>query len=349
VLEDGFVSPSDRTVKLHSDRHHVLLAFVRSADGEATETDRTILREAAVADAHHTVALQRVVDELARRDIDSLVLKGAGISHAAYPEPYLRPRNDDDIWVRERDFEAACAGLAGAGYAPQLEVTSPEITRQRHFVARGARFDHEVDLHWWPVNPTAFDALPSFDECHRESIPLAAIGAHVRAPGPAHALLLACAHRVAHHTETEDAMWHCDLHFLAGVLSPADWAAFEELARRARVARITGVALHYVMTRLGTRVPPGLVERLQQVEGEAASRYLRPLGPLHDFWLEWRARAGVQRRLRLVTHHVLPPRAYVAARYGYDGVALLPFYYAHRVINGLAQWTAELMARRNRN
>lgn len=330
---------------LHSDRHRALLAHFRMSNGDATDDDRRVLREAAVVDADRSRRLRRLVDQLAGHDIDALILKGAAFAHVAYPAPYLRPRNDDDVWVRERDFAAACALLEGSGYAPRVEVTSAEITKQRHFVARDALAPHQVDLHWWPVNPSAFEHLPAFDECFDQSVTLEAIGAGVRAPGCVHALLLACAHRVAHHTETEDAMWHCDIHFLAGRLGAADWRAFESQARRAQVARIAGASLRYVMNRLGTDVPEDIVERLLQVEGEPSSRYLRPLGPLGDLWLELRARDGVQQRLRLLTHHVLPPREYVAARYGYTGVAWLPFFYAHRAINGFAHWTAELVAR----
>ena len=333
---------------LHSDRHRALLAHFRMSDGVPGEADQRVLREAAVLDAERSVRLGRVADRLYQSGIDCLVLKGAAFSHIAYPAPHLRPRNDDDIWVRERDFAAACALLEQSGYQTRVEVTSSEITRQRHFGGGGALASHQLDLHWWPVNPTAFDALPSFDECFHQSVTLDAIGPHVRAPGRVHALLLACAHRVAHHTETEDAMWHCDIHFLASALAPSDWHAFEGQARRARVARICGASLQYVMTRLGTDVPRGVVDRLLQVEGEPSSLHLRPLGPLGDLWLELRTREGVQARLRLLTHHVLPPRDYVAARYGYTGVALLPFFYAHRAINGFAQWTAELVSRLGR-
>jgi hypothetical protein len=346
VRDDGFGGQLDKRVgALHSDRHQALLAHFRVSDGEETDADRRILREAAVVDAERSMRLRHIADQLARHGIDALVLKGAAFAHVAYPAPYLRPRNDDDLWVRERDFAAACALLEACGYAARVEVTSAEITKQRHFVASETRAPHQVDLHWWPVNPSAFDALPAFNECFRESVTLDAIGADVRAPGRVHALLLACAHRVAHHTETEDAMWHCDIHFLATRLAAADWRAFESEARRAEVARVAGASLRYVMTRLGTAVPPDIVERLLLVAGEPSSRYLRPLGPLGDLWLELRARDGVQERLRLLTHHVLPPREYVAARYGYTGVALLPFFYAHRAINGFAHWTAELMAR----
>lgn len=349
VSDDDFVIGTDSPVRrVHSDRHRALLAHLRAGDGALTAEDRAALRSAAVVDAERLVRLRGVTDQLCQKGIDFLVLKGVAFAQVAYPEPYLRPRNDDDLWVRERDFAAACALLEALGYRAQIELTSAEITRQRHFIARGQHGSHEVDLHWWPLNPSAFDALPSFDECLTQSIPLDAIGSDVRAPGRVHALLLACAHRVAHHTETEDAMWHCDIHFLAGALTAPEWREFESVAGRAGVARIAGTALHYVATNLGTNVPADVVHRLLSVSGEASARHLRPLGPLGDLWIELRARSDLPSRVRLLAHHVLPPREYVAARYGYNGVALLPLLYAHRAINGFAHWTIELVSRLGR-
>lgn len=336
--------PGARGTVPHSDRHNALLAHLRMAESDASGHDRVLVREAAALDARAAARLLRVTNLLNGQGIDCLVLKGAAFS-AMYPAPHLRPRNDDDLWVRESQFSRAEAVLQANGYRAEIEITSPEITRQRHFVALDETGRHDVDLHWWPVNPSAFDALPAFDECLDHSVPLHDIGGQVRAPAPVYALALACAHRVAHHTETEDAMWHCDLHFLARSLTPADWHAFAALARRARIAYVAGVQLQYVGTAMGTEVPRDLVDRLLDVTGEPSARYLRPLGPLRDLWLELRARRSLMARTRLLLHHLAPPRAYVAARYGYEGLALLPLLYAHRALYGFAQWTAEFVAR----
>lgn len=329
----------------HSDRHLVLLSYLRDCSGEASAEDKLALREAAVLEAERAARLGRVCGELARHRLDALVFKGAAHSYTMYPESHLRSRNDDDLWVRRADFGTACAVLEQLGYTPPVEITSPAITRQRHFARRDGVLLHQIDLHWWPVNPSAFDRLPDFDTCFAVSVPLTALGPWVRVPAPVHALLLACAHRVAHHTPTEDAMWLCDLHFLASALTVEDWGAFERIARDARVAQVCGLELSRARTVLGTPVPPEIIGRLVNVRGELSARYMRPLGPLGDLWRELTAPSGVTARARLLAEHLLPPREYVAARYGYHGVALLPLFYAHRAVNGLVNWTAQLMAR----
>jgi hypothetical protein len=332
----------------HSDRHHALSAFLRWESGLATPGDEQRLREAAVVEARAAAALAGAVEVLAAHGIDSLVLKGAAYSYTAYPASYLRARHDDDLWVRHADFERACAVLIDAGYSPQVAITASEITRQRHFERRIGSFVHQVDLHWWPVNPSAFDTLPDFDCCFRDSVVLREVGPNVRAPGRVHALVLACAHRVAHHTPTEDAMWLCDVHFLAGTLDGGDWTAFDACARAAAVAKICALELTRARDALGTRLPDTLVADLRLVEGEASAKYVEPLGLLRNLWLEAVSRNSWRARLRLLRSHVMPPPSYVKARYGYDGVALLPFLYAHRAISGLARWTAELLVRASR-
>lgn len=346
VVCDDPSAPDDKAVGVpHSDRHLVLLSYLRHLDGDASDEVRRRLREAIAIEAERAQALHQLTTLLARAHIGSLILKGAALSYTAYPAPHLRPRNDDDLWVRETDFARACALVEEAGYHAEIEMTASDITRQRHFHLERRATAHRIDVHWWPVNPSAFDALPVFDACLLRSVPLPGVGPHARAAGPVDALLLACAHRVAHHTISEDAVWLCDLHFLVNGFTADDWIDFEARARASGVARICGLELERARETLGTPAPPGIVNRLTAVEGEASAQYLRPLGPLRDLWLELRARGGWGPRLRLLAHHVVPPREYVAARYGYRGAILLPFLYAHRAVNGLAHWTAHLMAR----
>ena len=346
VVADDPETPDDKAVGVpHSDRHLVLLAHLQHLEGDDSSHVRQQIRQAIAVEAVRVGALARVIAVLAAANIPSLILKGAALSYTVYPAPHLRPRNDDDLWVREADFTRACAVVQAHGYQPEVEVTAADITRQRHFHATGGSMVHKIDLHWWPVNPSAFDHLPPFDACFAESVPLAAVGPHARAPGPVHGLVLACAHRVAHHTQTEDAMWLCDLHFVADSLTAIDWATVEATAHASQVARLTGTELARVRTTLDTPVPSPVIDRLSAVRGELSAHYLRPLGPLRDLWFELRARPDWSTRARLLGSHLLPPREYVAARYGYQGAVLLPFFYAHRAVRGLAHWTAQFFAR----
>jgi hypothetical protein len=56
------------------------------------------------------------VEELSRRGIDVLVLKGAHTGATYFPEPATRPASDSDLLVGGRDGDAAKAALAALGY-----------------------------------------------------------------------------------------------------------------------------------------------------------------------------------------------------------------------------------------
>jgi hypothetical protein len=140
-------------------------------------------------------------------------------------------------------------------------------------------------------------------------------------------------------------MWLCDIHLLAGALDAGQWRELQALARRARVAHICGVELRRAVERLGTPVDAAVVAALCAVAGEPTAQYLRPLGPMRDFWFELRAAPTARARWTLVKRHVLPPPDYIAGRYDYDGRAWLPILYAHRALTGAARWTRDLVRR----
>lgn len=304
-----------------------------------------VVRDAAIVDAWQTAAAARGLSALHAAGIPTLVMKGAALSWTCYPEGHLRPRNDDDLLVPRDRFDAAVATLVAAGYRVETQVDAEAVSRQRHLSRALPWGTHHVDLHWWPLNPVAFDRLPDFAALAAEAVPLAALGAAARAPGPVHTLLLLCAHRVAHHTPTEDPQWLLDLHFAAARLAPADWDRFVAVARESRVARLCGVELTRARARLGTRVPTAALEALAAVRGEPSADHLIDRGPLYVQWLNLRHLSGLRARLALLRAHLFPSAAYMRARFGPTGAAALPWLYCRRTGRGLLRWLREYARR----
>ncbi len=60
-------------------------------------------------------AAAEIVDRLAERGIDALVLKGAHTGHAYFPEPGARPASDIDLLVAESDAPGAEAAMEASG------------------------------------------------------------------------------------------------------------------------------------------------------------------------------------------------------------------------------------------
>ena len=302
------------------------------------------LRARVAEDLLMTARLRTVVGRLAGAGIEPILLKGAALSHGVYPWPWLRPRNDDDLLVDREAFEPAGRVLTELGYESCPANPGWEHTGQGLFTKAFASGEmHHVDLHWRALIPAAFGSLPGHAALRAAARPLPALGDVAWQVAPALALVMACAHRVAHHAPDEDPIWLVDTHLLACRLDEAGWDALVGAATAARVAAVCRFELARAAGRLGTIVPAPVGERLGAVRGEPSERHLRARGRLHRLWLDlgdhpdgrWRALAA----------HVWPSSAYMTARYGRTPA---PVAYLWRAGAGAAHWLAEA-ARRPRS
>lgn len=325
-------------------RSAALIAYAtlvqRGADLPGTERQvlDDIIRCAAAAHMARAAALSRVLAAFGACGLRMLVLKGA--AHAAlYPAAYLRPRNDDDILVAPEDFERASALVIELGYTRALEVDTGRITEQRHYSRASGAITHHVDLHRRVVNASVFAALPTFDDLwtRRQAIPeFPGFSA-----GPVDALVLAAAHRVAHHPRSRDVLWSIDMHLLATSLERVEWDELCASARECRVAALVGSELGASSERWGTVVPPGHLAVLRATTGEPSAAYLEATGTLSTEWLNFRHQDSVAARLSVLREHVFPSPAYMHGRYGTAGPARLAWLYLRRATTGGVRWMRE--------
>jgi hypothetical protein len=314
--------------------------LVQRADLSATERQslNDVIRCAAAAHLARAAALSRVLAAFGARGLRMLVLKGA--AHAAlYPAAYLRPRNDDDILVAPEDFERASALVIELGYTRALEVDTGRITEQRHYYREAGAIAHHVDLHRRIVNASVFATLPTFDDlwARRRALP----ESPGFSAGPVDALLLAAAHRVAHHPRSSDVLWSIDLHLLATSLERAQWNELYTRARECRVAALVGSELDAARRRWGTGVPNGHLAALGAITGEPSAAYLEATGTLSTEWLNFRHQESMAGRLSVLREHVFPSPAYMHGRYGTAGPLRLAWLYVRRATTGGVRWMRE--------
>ena len=300
------------------------------------------LRDRLVEELAADARLRVVLEGLSRAGIEPLLLKGAGLAHDIYPMPWLRPRADEDLLVPRATFAAACDVIGSLGYAHIPSNPDAEETGQAHFtrIFRDGSC-HHIDLHWRPLIPRAFTDLPDYDALRRSARPLPALGTGAWQSSLAHALVLACAHRVAHHTADEDPIWLLDVHLLASRLDETDWDTVVETARSGRVTAICAAELSVASAQLDTRVPSDVQRRLGAMRGEPSARYLHARSRLHRVWLDLMDRPD---RWHAVRSRVWPSRAYMRWKYGRSDV-WLPALYLWRLGAGAAGWLAEAIRR----
>jgi hypothetical protein len=284
--------------------------------------------------------LRKTLAALAEADVRPLLVKGVPLAHSRYPFAYLRPVSDTDLLVKARDRERTDYVLKEAGYVSPVAVTGDLISQQSSYKKLdGPGPPHVLDVHWKISNTIAFRDALSFDELALQSVPVPALGEQARAPCDAHAMILACFHRIAHHPDEDRIIWLYDIHLLAGALTNEQWGHLVNAATRKRLCAVVRDGLARAKDWFGTEVPGEVETRLAAAEEEPLARYLkRDLG----WWgrlrldlgtLSWRDKA------RLIAQNVFPSPEYVLQRYGTSRRPLLPALYLRRAVaGGLRRW-----------
>ncbi len=270
--------------------------------------------------------------------LDVLLLKGTALAYTHYPKPYLRPRQDVDLYIRFADLARAEGVLASLGYRRATEADAELWTGQRHYTKTTASGDVHVDLHWRIANPLAFaDALP-FDEVWSRSVVVSALGPAVRTLSARDTLAVACVHRVAHHQDRVNLLWLWDIHLVASSLPDDAWSAFVTSARAWRIQSVCARSLRLAVQHFATAIPEAA---LREVSGgdEPASAFLREgLRQVDIARADLEALDGWRRRMSLVREHLCPPVSYMRARYANCPPVLLPLAYVYRIVRGAPRW-----------
>jgi hypothetical protein len=332
-------------------RHRVapLLVWQLDASGEWRFWPlplRTRLGQIARAEAALEIArrseLRRVLAAFAAARIPVILFKGAALAYSRYPEPWLRPREDTDLLVREEDAQRARVRLCGVGYAAPPAQTGGIVAYQRPLIrldTSGAR--HACDLHWKIANPAPFADLLSADELMRDAQAFAIDDAAAHIPCRVHALLLSCWHRVAHHRDDDSLLWSYDLHLLGHDLSETEGARAAALAQASGTAAICARELALAAGRFATRLPRSLITSLEVAAGTSSPTvaYLEPRASRVDLLCaDLRALPDWRSRLALVRQHLLPPADYILSSRRSRARGLLPVFYLWRILRGAPRW-----------
>ena len=282
-----------------------------------------------------------VLDALAAAGVQPILIKGIALAYSVYGAPAARRCRDTDLLIRRDDERTIRRILADRGYAPPLWCEGELLFCQFPLKKTDAfGFVHTLDFHWKISTQSFFADLLGFDEVLGAATGLPALGAHARAAGPLHALLLACIHPVMHHRNARSLVWIYDVHLLASQLSVREFDRFAELASARQVAAICAHQLRIAARWMGTRIPDSALQTLEAVgTREPSAAYLRPnrrwAGELVS---NLQGLSSWRDRMRLLREVVLPPPDYMLRAYGIAssslGQVLLPVLYVHRVAAG---------------
>ena len=281
--------------------------------------------------------LRRVFAAFATAGVDALLIKGAHVAYAFYPEPSLRPRHDTDLLIRPGDEQKAHAVLETLGYRRQPAITGAAVQGQVIFDCDRVP-GSVLDVHWRLASPVVAAELFDFSALWHRAQPIPALGSGARGPHPLDALAIAAVHLVAHHPNERGLLWLYDLRVIADALGLNERTEFADHARKRKMMTVCGTALRRSHERFPSAASAVLVATLGCDEPEPSAALLDRRGPSAQALLDVRALRGWRARTGYMAGHLFPPSDYMRRRYAPGSRAPLPWLYAARIIRGARKW-----------
>lgn len=300
------------------------------------------LRNQLALEAIARAELTSVIDAVHQSGAVPLLFKGTALAYTHYSLPHIRPRADTDLIVEPAHAAPVGAVLEGMGYRRAPLVTGDLVMYQAVYSRTDPRgVPHTIDLHWRISNPQIFAQTFDSHELLASATAVPALGSAARAVGAIHALAIACIHRVAHHADEDRLIWLYDIHLLAEHLTAGDQERFVSLAAAKRLVAVCADGLAIAHQTFGGSATASLLARLipSKAPFEASAEYVvRGRRKVDILVSDLRALSGWKERGKLVREHLLPSAKYMRETYGVRTSALLPFYYAWRIVRGARGW-----------
>lgn len=153
------------------------------------------------ANAYRLKRVEPILGRLQAEGIPFLVLKGAALNAALYPEPGMRPMVDVDVLIRPADAARAHAALTATGCRPGPDLVRPDFFPRYHY-EREYLTSHpppvKIDLHVRPFRPLRFARTVPDDALWAEPEIIRLGGLEVRIPNAENMLIHLAVHAACH-------------------------------------------------------------------------------------------------------------------------------------------------------
>jgi len=294
---------------------------------------------AAATELQQEHELRKALALFVEAEIPFLLMKGTPLGYTHYSQSYLRSRCDTDIiFPTFDDAEQAWQLLKELEYTRPNAVSGEYVSHEFSCYKKDRMgIGHTLDIHWKLSNAQRFARAFTFAELADSSTPITELGEKVLSLGPAHALLLACMHRIAHKTEGMEnrLIWLYDIHLLAGKLSEGQWEQFTALATEKGMCGICLDGIQQTALTLNTGIPEEVISQLK--EGASQEKYSTEMGEsrLAMEMSNLRALPSWKERVGLIKERIFPDANYMMVKYDTQNKALLPYLYLKRAAGGV--------------
>lgn len=305
----------------------------RTAPGSAhLEAMREAARQWTLYEAIERRAVVEVLDAAAVARM--LFFKGASLAYSTYPAPFARMRQDWDVFVAAEDLGQVEGALRQCGFSRMVQTPGRIRVRQQSYRRNLGEGECTIDLHAALFNPPGMASRIGFESIDAAAIPLPMLHAAARGTSEIDALVIACLHRLVHHSADPRLVWDYDLHLLTHRLS----GMFDTVMARAAEWGAEGLVaaeIRRVGLRFDAPLPSKVLERIERVAPPRDPFAREGRSRAHEFLIDWRG-LGWRQRLALARDTFLPDPAFVRASTG--STMPLPWLYLRRLVKGAAWW-----------
>lgn len=261
------------------------------------------------------------------------------LAYSLYSNPHLRSRCDTDLFFPDNTTaEKAWNALEERGYRRPNAISGEYVSHQFSCYKTGPMgVGHTLDIHWQISNRQYLARVLTYQELVSHSQAVPSLGSKARTLGWKHALLLACAHRIAHKPQGMEnrLIWLYDIHLIAEKLDLEQWQDFLLTAKKKKLQSACLDGLKQSAAYFHTKIPENIWADLNEVNGTeeftphtANSRWKTEFSDL-------RSLPGWPQRLRLIKEHLLPSAEYMLSKDQTRNPLLLPWLYAKRITQGV--------------
>lgn len=210
--------------------------------------------------------LARVLEELERRSIEVIALKGAHLAELVYRDRTLRSMADVDLLVHPESLAELEEALTGLGYRPPSTGERRwSETSYYHFVYYHAKKGLPVEVHWDVLAP--YSALRvDLDGWWRRSQKSSIAGQAVRILSPEDLLLYVTLHAGWKHRFEGCLRALCDLQAIVEAHPDLDWEKLtDQVSASKQAARCAALMLGAARV-AGVEIPEDVLGRLPPID-----------------------------------------------------------------------------------
>ncbi len=249
---------------------------------------------AALWEETHRLCVAKLIQHLAERGVETVVMKGTALAYSLYEDASVRRRGDTDLLVKPSDRKTARDVLSSSGWIMR-EVPHGLVYQETWLFKTGAHFVHELDLHWQAIDGPTLQAILPAELYFEEAVPLPNLSKAAMAAPPVLTLVQIALNQAWHQThgyavnETkvhggERLIWAKDYDLLARSFGQRDWSMLAEFCEKVGVGPIVYAALKTARNAFHTPIPEEVETQLAPQTGcPEIQAYLAETDPVTRF------------------------------------------------------------------